>query len=160
MMSTQLFALTAPLITTSSGRNGQDRDRRGVVNADLVSPYDYWQYWRNNEDGDGPLPQAVHRASLPEIGRLAALKDHEINEAKKVLATEATAMVHGRTAAEEAANTAGAPSRKVHSPTCCRRSRSARRARYQARRACRIRPRRPRLRHRRGAASDQGAASG
>ena len=65
------------------------------LNADLVSAYDYWQYWRNTEDGDvGRFLKLFTVLPLAEIARLAGLKDNEINEAKKVLATEATALVH------------------------------------------------------------------
>ena len=72
-----------------------------------VSPYEYWQYWRNTEDADvARFLKLFTVLPLPEIERLAALKDAEINEAKKILATEATALVHGRAAAEEAAATA------------------------------------------------------
>ena len=77
------------------------------LNADLVSPYDYWQFWRNTEDGDvARFLKLFTVLPLDEIGRLAALQGSELNEAKKVLATEATALVHGRTAAEQAADTA------------------------------------------------------
>jgi tyrosyl-tRNA synthetase len=77
------------------------------LNADMVSPYDYWQYWRNTDDGDvARFLKLFTVLPLDEIVRLAALKGQELNEAKKVLATEATALVHGRTAAEEAAETA------------------------------------------------------
>jgi len=108
MMNAQLFALTAPLITTSSGaKMGKTAAGAMWLNADLVSPYDYWQYWRNTEDGDVArflkLFTVLH---LNEIERLAALKGNEINQAKKVLATEATALVHGRDAADQAAETA------------------------------------------------------
>ena len=73
----------------------------------LLSPYDYWQYWRNTEDGDVVRFLKLFTVlPLDEIARLAALQGQEINEAKKVLATEATALVHGRAAAEEAAETA------------------------------------------------------
>jgi tyrosyl-tRNA synthetase len=72
----------------------------------MVSPYDYWQYWRNTEDSDvGRFLKLFTVLPLDEIGRLAALKGSEINEAKKVLATEATALVHGRAAADQAAET-------------------------------------------------------
>ena len=72
-----------------------------------VSPYDYWQYWRNTEDGDVTRFLKLFTVlPLDEIARLAALKGADINEAKKVLATEATALVHGRAAAERAADTA------------------------------------------------------
>jgi len=108
MQNAQLFALTAPLITTSSGaKMGKTAAGAVWLNADLVSPYDYWQYWRNTEDGDvARFLKLFTVLPLSEIARLSALKDSEINEAKKVLATEATALVHGRTAADQAAETA------------------------------------------------------
>ena len=104
----QLFALTAPLITTSSGaKMGKTAAGAVWLNADLVSPYEYWQYWRNTEDADVERFLKLFTVlPLDEIARLAALRGQDINEAKKVLATEATALVHGRTAAEEAATTA------------------------------------------------------
>jgi tyrosyl-tRNA synthetase len=104
----QFFALTSPLITTSSGaKMGKTAAGAVWLNADLVSPYDYWQYWRNTEDGDvGRFLKLFTVLPLDEIARLGALKDQEINEAKKILATEATALVHGRAAADEAATTA------------------------------------------------------
>jgi tyrosyl-tRNA synthetase len=104
----QFFALTAPLITTSSGaKMGKTAAGAVWLNADLVSPYAYWQYWRNTEDADVERFLKLFTVlPLDEIGRLAALKGAEINEAKKVLATEATALVHGRGTAEEAATTA------------------------------------------------------
>jgi tyrosyl-tRNA synthetase len=77
------------------------------LNPDLVSPYDYWQYWRNTDDGDVVRFLKLFTVlPLDEIARLAGLRDQEINEAKKVLATEATALVHGRAAADAAAETA------------------------------------------------------
>ncbi len=108
MLNAQLFALTAPLITTSSGaKMGKTAAGAVWLNADLVSPYDYWQYWRNTEDGDVVRFLKLFTVlPLSEIARLAALRGAEINEAKKVLATEATALVHGRAAAEAAAETA------------------------------------------------------
>src|SRR3954447_13074599 len=108
MANAQLFALTSPLITTSSGaKMGKTAAGAVWLNADLVSPYDYWQYWRNTEDGDvSRFLKLFTVLPLDEIGRLAALRDQDINEAKKVLATEATALVHGRAAATEAAETA------------------------------------------------------
>jgi tyrosyl-tRNA synthetase len=108
MMNVQLFALTSPLITTSSGaKMGKTAAGAVWLNADMMSPYDYWQYWRNTEDGDvARFLKLFTVLPLDEIGRLAALKGAEINEAKKVLATEATALIHGRAAAEEAAETA------------------------------------------------------
>src|SRR4051812_44429112 len=107
MSNVQLFALTSPLITTSSGaKMGKTAAGAVWLNADLVSPYDYWQYWRNTEDGDvGRFLKLFTVLPLDEIGRLAALQGSEINEAKKVLATEATALVHGRAAADAAADT-------------------------------------------------------
>ena len=104
----QLFALTAPLITTSSGaKMGKTAAGAVWLNADLVSPYEYWQYWRNTEDADVERFLKLFTVlPLDEIVRLAALRGQDINEAKKVLATEATALVHGRAAAEEAAATA------------------------------------------------------
>jgi tyrosyl-tRNA synthetase len=77
------------------------------LNADLVSPYDYWQFWRNTDDSDvARFLKLFTVLPLDEIERLAALRDQEINEAKKVLATEATRLVHGREAARAAARTA------------------------------------------------------
>jgi tyrosyl-tRNA synthetase len=108
MMNAHLFALTAPLITTSSGaKMGKTAAGAVWLNPDLVSPYDYWQYWRNTEDGDvARFLKLFTILPLDEIARLAALKGQELNEAKKVLATEATALVHGRAAAEAASDTA------------------------------------------------------
>ncbi len=108
MMNAQLFALTSPLITTSSGaKMGKTAAGAVWLNADLVSPYDYWQYWRNTEDGDVVrFLKLFTMLPLDEIAKLAALKGQDINEAKKVLATEATALVHGRAAADEAGGTA------------------------------------------------------
>ena len=104
----QLFALTSPLITTSSGtKMGKTAAGAVWLNPDQVSPYEYWQYWRNTEDADVVRFLKLFTVlSLNEIERLAALRDQEINEAKKVLATEATSLVHGREAAEQAAATA------------------------------------------------------
>jgi tyrosyl-tRNA synthetase len=108
MLNARLFALTAPLMTTASGaKMGKTAAGAVWLDADLLSPYDYWQYWRNTEDGDVVRFLKLFTVlPLGEIGRLAALKGQDINEAKKVLATEATAMVHGRAAAEQAAETA------------------------------------------------------
>jgi tyrosyl-tRNA synthetase len=108
MLNAQLFALTTPLITTTSGaKMGKTAAGAVWLNADMVSPYDYWQYWRNTEDGDvARFLKLFTVLPLDEVGRLAALKGAEINEAKKVLATEATALVHGRAAADQAAETA------------------------------------------------------
>ena len=108
LSNVQLFALTAPLITTSSGaKMGKTAAGAVWLNADLMSPYQYWQFWRNTEDGDvARFLKLFTVLPLNEIARLAALQGSEINEAKKVLATEATAMMHGRAAADDAANTA------------------------------------------------------
>ena len=104
----QFFALTAPLITTSSGaKMGKTASGAVWLNADQVSPYEYWQYWRNTDDRDVVRFLKLFTVlPLDEVDRLAALKGSDINEAKKILATEATALVHGRTAADEAAATA------------------------------------------------------
>jgi len=106
--NTQLFALTSPLITTSSGaKMGKTAAGAVWLNADQVSPYEYWQYWRNTEDADvARFLKLFTVLPLEEIDRLAALKGAEINEAKKILATEATALVHGKAAAQDAAATA------------------------------------------------------
>ena len=104
----QLFALTSPLITTSSGaKMGKTAAGAVWLNADQVSPYDYWQYWRNTEDADvARFLKLFTVLPLDEIERLAALKGADINEAKKILATAATALVHGQATADEAAATA------------------------------------------------------
>jgi tyrosyl-tRNA synthetase len=104
----QLFALTSPLITTSAGEK-MGKTAAGAVwlDAAMVSPYEYWQYWRNTEDADVERFLKLFTVlPLEEIERLASLRGQEINEAKKVLATEATAMLHGRAAAETAEKTA------------------------------------------------------
>ncbi len=108
MLDVQLFALTTPLLTTSSGaKMGKTESGAVWLNADMMRPYDYWQFWRNAEDADVVrLLKLFTELPLDEIGRLAALKGQEINEAKKILATEATALLHGRAAAEEAERTA------------------------------------------------------
>jgi tyrosyl-tRNA synthetase len=108
LLNVQLFALTTPLLTTSSGsKMGKTETGAVWLNADAMSPYDYWQFWRNCEDADvGRLLKLFTELPLDEIGRLALLKGQELNEAKKVLATEATALLHGRAAAEQAAETA------------------------------------------------------
>ena len=100
----QLFGLTSPLITTSSGaKMGKTAAGAVWLNADLVSPYDYWQYWRNTEDGDvGRFLRLFTELPEDQIALLEALQGAELNEAKKVLATEASALAHGREAAEAA----------------------------------------------------------
>jgi tyrosyl-tRNA synthetase len=104
----QLYALTSPLLTTSSGaKMGKTAAGAVWLNADMLSPYDYWQYWRNTEDADvARFLKLFTFLPMAEIARLAALQGAEINEAKKTLATEATALIHGRPAAEQAAETA------------------------------------------------------
>ncbi|MBX9775079.1 MAG: tyrosine--tRNA ligase [Xanthobacteraceae bacterium] len=108
MLNAQLFALTTPLITTSSGaKMGKTAAGAVWLDADMLSAYGFWQFWRNTEDGDvARFLKLFTVLPLDEIARLAALKGQEINDAKKVLATEATALIHGRAAAEEAAETA------------------------------------------------------
>jgi tyrosyl-tRNA synthetase len=100
----EAFGLTTPLLTTASGaKMGKTAAGAVWLNADLLSPYDYWQFWRNAEDKDvGRFLRLFTELPLDEIARLEALKDAEINEAKKVLADEATAMLHGRDAAQTA----------------------------------------------------------
>jgi tyrosyl-tRNA synthetase len=107
MANAQLFALTAPLLTTSSGaKMGKTAAGAVWLDPNLLSPYDYWQYWRNTEDGDvARFLKLFTILPLDEIAKLAALQGAELNEAKKVLATEATALVHGRDAADEASET-------------------------------------------------------
>ncbi|MBY4606830.1 tyrosine--tRNA ligase [Rhizobium sp. 9T] len=108
MGTPQLYALTTPLLTTSSGaKMGKSASGAVWLNEDVFSPYDFWQYWRNTEDADvGRFLKIFTRLPLSEIARLEALGGAEINEAKKILATEATAIVHGREAAEASAETA------------------------------------------------------
>ena len=104
----QLHALTTPLLTTGSGEK-MGKTAQGAVwlNAEQFSPYDFWQYWRNVEDADVvKFLKLFTTLPMPEIAQLEALGGSEINEAKKVLATEATALLHGRAAADEAAETA------------------------------------------------------
>jgi tyrosyl-tRNA synthetase len=104
----QTFGITSPLITTASGaKMGKTAAGAFWLNADLLSPYDYWQFWRNTEDADVvKFLKLFTELSMDEIAKLAALEGAEINEAKKVLATEATALLHGSDAAERAAQTA------------------------------------------------------
>jgi tyrosyl-tRNA synthetase len=106
----ELFGLTSPLLTTASGaKMGKTAAGAVWLNPDMVSPYDYWQYWRNSEDGDVErFLRLFTELPLDEIARLAKLRGAELNEAKKILATEATALVHGRDAADRAAETARA----------------------------------------------------
>lgn len=103
-----VFGLTTPLITTSSGaKMGKTSQGAVWLNADLLSPYDYWQFWRNTEDQDvGRFLRLFTTLPLEEIKRLEALKGAEINEAKKILADAATAFIHGEEAVKEARATA------------------------------------------------------
>jgi len=102
------FGLTTPLLTTASGaKMGKTAAGAVWLNADMRSPYDYWQFWRNTEDADvGRFLRLFTDLPLDEIARLEALPGAEINEAKKVLANEATRMLHGAAAAEAAAEAA------------------------------------------------------
>jgi tyrosyl-tRNA synthetase len=108
MGAPQLHALTTPLITTSSGEKmGKTASGAVWLNADMKSPYEYWQFWRNTEDADVErFLKLFTTIPLSEIERLAALKGAEINEAKKALADSATALLHGTEAARTAAETA------------------------------------------------------
>ena len=103
-----VFGLTTPLITTASGQK-MGKSAAGAVwlSAEKLSPYNYWQFWRNTEDADvGRFLRLFTDVPLDEIARLEALGGAEINSAKIILATEATTLAHGRAAAEEAAETA------------------------------------------------------
>ena len=108
MGTKQLFALTSPLLTTASGgKMGKSATGAVWLNADLLSAYDFWQYWRNTEDADvSRFLKLYTTLPMDEIARLSALAGSEINEVKKILATEVTAILHGRAAAEQAAETA------------------------------------------------------
>ncbi|HVZ30470.1 MAG TPA: tyrosine--tRNA ligase [Asticcacaulis sp.] len=104
----QAFGLTTPLLTTASGaKMGKTAAGAMWLNADMLSPYDYWQFWRNTEDGDvGRFLKLYTDLPLDEIARLEALQGAEINDAKKVLADEATRLLHGADAAQTARDTA------------------------------------------------------
>ncbi|MDH3233303.1 MAG: tyrosine--tRNA ligase [Alphaproteobacteria bacterium] len=106
--SEEVFALTTPLITTSSGaKMGKTAQGAVWLNEDRLSHFDYWQFWRNTEDGDvGRFLRLFTELPIDEIDRLAALEGAEINEAKKILANEATKLCRGEGAASEAAETA------------------------------------------------------
>ncbi|MCR4266492.1 tyrosine--tRNA ligase [Nitratireductor sp. ZSWI3] len=108
MGTPQLYALTSPLLTTSSGaKMGKSADGAVWLNPEMLGAYDFWQYWRNTEDADVERFLKLYtKLPLDEIARLGALQGAELNEAKKILATEVTAMLHGRAAADEAAETA------------------------------------------------------
>lgn len=108
MDGAELFALTAPLLTTASGtKMGKTEGGAVWLNADMCAPYDYWQFWRNTEDADvGRFLKIFTTLPLDEIARLETLGGAEINEAKKILAFEATKLCHGEDAAQKAAETA------------------------------------------------------
>jgi len=103
-----IYGLTSPLITTASGaKMGKTAQGAIWLNSDRLSPYDFWQYWRNTEDADvGRFMRLFTELPLDEIVRLEALGGAEINDAKKILATEVTRLCHGEAAATEAAETA------------------------------------------------------
>ena len=108
MQGAELFSLTSPLLATSSGaKMGKTAAGAVWLNPERLSPYDFWQYWRNTEDADvGRFLRLFTELPLGEIARLESLAGQEINDAKKILATEVTALAHGKAAAEEAATTA------------------------------------------------------
>lgn len=108
MGTKQLYALTSPLLITASGaKMGKTAAGAIWLDADMLSIYDYWQFWRNAEDADvGRFLRLFTELPLDEIARLEALQGSDINEAKKILANEATALVHGREEALRAADTA------------------------------------------------------
>lgn len=108
--SMELYAVTCPLITTSSGaKMGKTASGAIWLNAEMRTPYDYWQFWRNTEDADvGRFLRLFTETPLAEIERLEKLEGAELNDAKKILATEATTMLHGRDEAERAAEAARA----------------------------------------------------
>ncbi|WP_283194518.1 tyrosine--tRNA ligase [Rhizobium sp. AN80A] len=108
MGTEQLYALTSPLLTTSSGaKMGKSASGAVWLNADLLPVYDFWQYWRNTEDADVPrFLKLFTTLPMDEIARLSALAGSELNEVKKILATEVTTILHGRENAEQAAETA------------------------------------------------------
>ncbi|MBL6455410.1 tyrosine--tRNA ligase [Belnapia sp. T6] len=108
MDAAEAFGVTTPLLTTASGaKMGKTASGAVWLNAEKLAPYEYWQYWRNTEDADvGRFLGLFTELPMEEVRRLGALQGSEVNEAKKVLATEATALLHGRAAAEAAAETA------------------------------------------------------
>ncbi len=108
MGTPQLYALTVPLLTTASGaKMGKTAQGAVWLNSEMLPIFEYWQYWRNCEDGDvGRFLRLFTEMPIDEIARLETLGGAEINEAKNILATETTALLHGRAAAEAAADTA------------------------------------------------------
>jgi tyrosyl-tRNA synthetase len=108
MENTELFALTSPLLATASGaKMGKTASGAVWLSPKRLSPYDFWQYWRNTEDADvGRFLRLFTELPLADIARLEKLRGQEINEAKKILATAVTALAHGEAAAEQAVDTA------------------------------------------------------
>ena len=108
MGTPQLYALTSPLLTTSSGaKMGKSLNGAIWLNPEMLSAYDFWQYWRNTEDADvSRFLKLYTTLPMDEIARLSTLGGAELNDVKKILATEVTAMLHGRENAEQAAETA------------------------------------------------------
>jgi tyrosyl-tRNA synthetase len=105
MLDRQFFAVTSPLLTTSSGaKMGKSAAGAVWLNPDMLSPYEFWQYWRNAEDAD--IERFFKLYTAIPLAEIAEIVTGDINEAKKRLATEITAMVHGREAANQAAETA------------------------------------------------------
>jgi tyrosyl-tRNA synthetase len=123
---TQVFGLTTPLLTTADGTKMGKTEKGAVwLNADQLGPYDYWQFWRNAQDADvGTFLRRFTDVPMDEVRRLEQLEGAEINEAKKLLADEATAMLHGRAAAEAAAETARRTFEEGTAALRCRRARS------------------------------------
>ena len=106
--SVEVYGLTSPLLTTADGKK-MGKTAQGAIwlNAEMLSPYEFWQFWRNTADADvGRFLRLFTELPLDEIARLAGLGGAEINEAKKILANEVTALAHGRAAAEAAEATA------------------------------------------------------
>ena len=126
----QLYALTSPLLTTSSGaKMGKSATGAIWLNPEMLPAYDFWQYWRNTEDADVARFLKLYTIlPMDEIARLSALGGSEINEVKKILATEVTAILHGREAAEQGGGNSTQDLRgKAPSRRTCRRSRCPRR---------------------------------
>jgi len=108
LVEAELFGVTSPLLTTASGAK-MGKTAKGAVwlNADMLSPYEYWQFWRNTEDADvGRFLRLFTELPEDEIARLENLSGAELNDAKKLLATETTRMLHGKAAADDAAEAA------------------------------------------------------
>ncbi|MFV0430812.1 MAG: tyrosine--tRNA ligase [Alphaproteobacteria bacterium] len=106
--ATSLFGLTCPLLLNSAGKKmGKTESGAVWLDANLMTPYDFWQYWRNVDDADvGKLLRMITDLPMDEIKKLEALEGSEVNEAKKILADEITTLVHGAEAAKNAKETA------------------------------------------------------